>query len=135
MSATAVHDVVRLPPLHSLKHTKERGSRLIGKHVFPQLYSQKPPTFGLGYGNHSFITCYHDHSAGSGGCMLGASEIKEKCSKWQWTGQYSINDFVSSSSNAESNPSSASCSRVWCLHSSLAQEYWRIGPGLHCLSY
>ncbi|KAE8729574.1 Isoflavone-7-O-methyltransferase [Hibiscus syriacus] len=34
----------------------------------------------------------------SDGSVLGLSQIKEKCSKWQWKGQYSINYFVSSSS-------------------------------------
>ncbi|XWS68396.1 hypothetical protein CRYUN_Cryun04dG0086500 [Craigia yunnanensis] len=104
MSATALHDVVRLRPLHSLQQTKERRSRVRGGLAFPQLYSYNPPIFGLGCGNRSLITCYRDHSAESGGSVLGVSEIKEKCSTWQWKGQYSINYFVSSSLNAESNP-------------------------------
>ena len=103
MSATALHDFVPLRPLLSLQQTKERRSRVRGGLAFPQLYSYKLPIFGLGYGKRSLITCYRDHSAESGGSVLGVSEIKEKCSKWQWKGQYSINYFVSSS-NAESNP-------------------------------
>ncbi|XWS54408.1 hypothetical protein CRYUN_Cryun10bG0087200 [Craigia yunnanensis] len=104
MAAAALHDVVQLRPLHSLQQRKDRGPRFRGRLAFPQLYSNKPPILGLGYGNRSFITCYRDQSIESGGSVLGVSEIKEKCSKWQWKGQYSINYFVSSSSNAESNP-------------------------------
>ena len=103
MAAAALHDVVQLRPLHSLQQRKDRGPGFRGKLAFPQIYSNKPPILGLGYGNRSFITCYRDQSIESGGSVLGVSEIKEKCGKWQWKGQYSINYFVSSS-NAESNP-------------------------------
>lgn len=104
MAAAALHDAVRLRTVHPhQKQKKDRESRFRGRLAFPQLYSNKLPIHGLGYGyrNRSFITCYQPNE--SGGNALGVSEIKEKCSKWQWKGQYSINYFVSSS-NAKTNP-------------------------------
>ncbi|KAK6241468.1 Alpha/beta hydrolase fold-1 - like 10 [Theobroma cacao] len=106
MAATSLHDVVRLRPLHSLQQTKEKGPRVRGRLAFPQLYRYKRPLLGLGYGNRSFITCYRDQSTESGGSVLGVSDIKEKCNKWQWKGQYSINYFVSSSSSKAESKSS-----------------------------
>lgn len=40
-------------------------------------------------------------TSGDGGGKLEVAEIKEKCEKWQWKGQYSINYFVS---HSNSNP-------------------------------
>ncbi|MBA0727452.1 hypothetical protein Golax_000437, partial [Gossypium laxum] len=69
--------------------------------AFPHLYGNKLPVLGRGYGvgNRSFITCYVDPSTESRVSVLGVSQIKEQCSKWQWKGRYSINYFVSSSSS------------------------------------
>ncbi|OMP06144.1 Alpha/beta hydrolase-1 [Corchorus olitorius] len=107
MAATALHGVAHLRPLDSLKKTKygDGGGRVI-RLGFPHLYSYRPLVLGSAHGNgRSFITCYRDQSTddAAGGSVLGLSEIKEKCNKWLWKGQYSINYFVSSS-NVESNP-------------------------------
>ncbi|XVF67079.1 hypothetical protein PTKIN_Ptkin10aG0091900 [Pterospermum kingtungense] len=110
MAAAALNDVMRLRTIRPLQHKKDRGPRFRGRLAFSQLYSNKLPIYGLGYGNRSFITCYLDNSNKSGGGnVLGVNEIKEKCRKWLWKGDYSINYFVSSSSsssssNAKSNP-------------------------------
>lgn len=42
-------------------------------------------------------------SATSGGGVLGVKELKERCKKWEWKGQYSITYFVSHSSNSNNN--------------------------------
>ena len=42
-------------------------------------------------------------TATSGGGVLEVKELKERCKKWEWKGQYSITYFVSQSSISNSN--------------------------------
>ena len=42
-------------------------------------------------------------TATSGGGVLEVKELKERCKKWEWKGQYSITYFVSQSSVSNSN--------------------------------
>ncbi|MBA0602268.1 pheophytinase, chloroplastic [Gossypium raimondii] len=102
-AATVLHDVAAacLRPPHSLPRTTAKEPRLRPGLAFPHLYGNKLPVLGRGYGvgNRSFITCYVDPSTESRVSVLGVSQIKEQCSKWQWKGRYSINYFVSSSSS------------------------------------
>nr|XP_023883571.1 pheophytinase, chloroplastic-like [Quercus suber]POE71469.1 putative hydrolase yugf [Quercus suber] len=42
-------------------------------------------------------------TATSGGGVLEVKELKERCKKWEWKGQYSIAYFVSQSSNSNNN--------------------------------
>ncbi|XP_010999521.1 PREDICTED: pheophytinase, chloroplastic [Populus euphratica] len=43
-------------------------------------------------------------SSSSGGKVLEIKEIRERCKKWLWKGQFSINYFVSCNSDSQSNP-------------------------------
>lgn len=43
-------------------------------------------------------------TATSGGGVLEVKELKERCKKWEWKGQYSITYFVSQSSNDNKPP-------------------------------
>ena len=43
-------------------------------------------------------------TATSGGGDLEVKELKERCKKWEWKGQYSITYFVSQSSNNNKPP-------------------------------
>lgn len=67
--------------------------------------------FGHKYHNHlhnsisiiSNCTTTTTTTATSGGGVLGVKELKERCKKWEWKGQYSITYFVSHSSNSNNN--------------------------------
>ncbi|KAJ6858909.1 hypothetical protein NC652_041263 [Populus alba x Populus x berolinensis] len=43
-------------------------------------------------------------SSSCGGKVLEIKEIRERCKKWLWKGQFSINYFVSCNSDSQSNP-------------------------------
>ncbi|GAV71596.1 Abhydrolase_6 domain-containing protein [Cephalotus follicularis] len=66
---------------------------------------KKAATISVGCNNIT-SNSYSTSSRSSSGGVLEIREIKERCTKWQWRGQYSINYFVSSNnSTSQSNPS------------------------------